>query len=72
MVKFTENKYTIIALSDNSPLNAMILVDHLFEFSLPFHDQHRCLDPPASALILDASASTVPPPKPYNFEEVTL
>ena len=35
-VKFTENKYTFLALSDDRPLNDVVPTDQLPNFSLPF------------------------------------
>ena len=71
-VKFTDNKYTMIAPSDNRPLNNVVPADQLPDFSLPFWGQHRRQNLPVFAYDLDASASTVPPPEPPASDEVTL
>ena len=47
-VKFTDNKFTFLAPSDDRPLNAVVPADQLPNFSLLFRGQCRRWDPPAS------------------------
>ena len=39
-VKFTDNKFTFLAPSDDRPLNAIVLVNQLPDFSLTDFEQH--------------------------------
>ena len=71
-VKFTENKYTFLAPSDDRPLNIVVLVDNLPDFSLLFRGQHRRRDPPMSASAPDASVSALSPSEPPTSDEITL
>ena len=71
-MKYTETKYTMLAPSDGRPLNSVVHVDQLPDFSLCFRGQRRREDPQACALNHDAFASAVPPAEPHDFDEVTL
>lgn len=71
-MKFKENKYTFLAPSDDRPLNAVVLVNQLSNFSRTFKGQHRDPVPPVSVPAPDASASIVPPSEPHDSEVVTL
>lgn len=71
-VKYTEAKYTMLASSDDRPLNSMVPTDQLPDFSLPFRGQRRRENPPTCEPDHDASASTVPPANPHDSGEVTL
>ena len=71
-VKYTEAKYTMLAPSDDRPLNSLVPTDQLPDFSLPFRGQRRREDPPTCEPDHDASASAVPAPEPYDTENVTL
>ena len=71
-VKFTDNKYTLIAPSDDHPLNDVVSADQLLDFLLPFQGQCRHQVALISAYDLDASASTIPPLEPHTFKEVTF
>ncbi|KDO38697.1 hypothetical protein CISIN_1g042182mg [Citrus sinensis] len=71
-VKYTEAKYTMLAPSDDRPLNSVVPADQLPDFSLPFWGQHRREDPPTCEPDHDASASAVPPADPHDSGEVTL
>lgn len=71
-VKFTKNKYTMIALSDDHPLNYVVLANQLFYFSFPFQGQCRRQDPLVFAHDPNASASVAPPLKPHDSVDVTL
>ena len=72
MVKFIENKFTFLALSDDRPLNVVVPTDQLPVFSLSFRDQRRRRDPLVIASAPGASASASSPPQPPTSEEVTL
>ena len=72
MVKFIENKFTFLALSDDRPLNVVVPTDQLPVFSLSFRGQRRRRDPPVIASTSGASASASSPPQPPTSEEVTL
>ena len=71
-VKFTKNKYTFLALSDDRPLNVVVLVDQLPDFSLLFQGQNRRRDPPMSTSAPGASVSTSSPSEPHASKEITL
>ncbi|KAH9704714.1 hypothetical protein KPL70_011578 [Citrus sinensis] len=71
-VKYTENKFTFFALSDDRPLNTVVPADQLLIFSLSFRAQRRHRDPPVIASAPGASASASSPPQPPTSEEVTL
>ncbi|KAH9753250.1 Integrase catalytic domain-containing protein [Citrus sinensis] len=71
-VKFTENKFTFLAPSDDQPLNAVVPADQLPVFSLSFRGQRRRRDPHVIASAPGASASASSPPQPPTSEEVTL
>ena len=71
-VKYTENKFTFLTLSDDRPLNVVVPTDQLPIFSLSFRGQRRRRDSPKIASAPGASASASPPPQPPISEEVTL
>ena len=71
-VKFTENKFTFLAPSDDRPLNAVVPADQLPVFSLLFRGQHRRRDSPVITSAPDASASASSPLQPPTSKEVTL
>ncbi|GAY62899.1 hypothetical protein CUMW_221420 [Citrus unshiu] len=71
-VKYTEAKYTMLAPSDDRPLNSVVPADQLLDFSLPFWGQRRREDPPTCEPDHDASASSVPPADPHDSCEVIL
>ncbi|KAH9801429.1 hypothetical protein KPL71_001026 [Citrus sinensis] len=71
-VKYTENKFTFLAPSDDRPLNAVVVADQLPIFSLSFRGQRRRRDPPVIASAPDVSASVSSPPQPPISEDVTL
>ncbi len=62
----------MLAPSDDRPLNVMVYVDQLPDFSLPFRGQCRHENPPLCVANHDTSASAVPAPEPYDTENVTL
>ena len=69
-VKYTEAKYTMLAPSDNRPLNSVVPADQLPDFSLPFRGQRRREDPPTCEPDHDASASAIPLAKPMTPEKL--
>ncbi|KAH9658634.1 hypothetical protein KPL70_023569 [Citrus sinensis] len=71
-VKYTENKFTFLALSDDRPLNAVVPANQLPIFSLSFRGQRRHRDPPVIASAPDVSTSVSSPPQPPISEDVTL
>ncbi|KAH9697387.1 hypothetical protein KPL71_023585 [Citrus sinensis] len=71
-VKYSENKFTFLAPSDDRPLNAVVLADQLPIFSLSFRGQRRRRDPPVIASAPDVSASVSSPPRPPTSGDVTL
>ncbi|KAH9768926.1 hypothetical protein KPL71_011792 [Citrus sinensis] len=71
-VKYTENKFTFLAPSDDRPLNTVVPADQLPVFSLSFRGQRRRRDSPMIASAPGASASASSPPQPPTSEEVTL
>ncbi|KAH9697684.1 hypothetical protein KPL71_023711 [Citrus sinensis] len=71
-VKYTENKFTFLAPSDDRPLNSVVPADQLPIFSLSFRGQRRRRDPPMIASALGVSASASSPPQPPTSVEVTL
>ncbi|KAH9704455.1 Integrase catalytic domain-containing protein [Citrus sinensis] len=71
-VKYTENKFTFLAPSDDRPLNTVVPADQLPVFSLSFRGQRRRQDPPMIASAPGASASASSPPQHPTSEEVTL
>ncbi|KAH9743236.1 hypothetical protein KPL70_003240 [Citrus sinensis] len=71
-VKYTENKFTFLAPSDDRPLNVVVPADQLPIFSLSFRGQRRRQDPPVIASAPDVSASVLSPPQPPISEYVTL
>jgi len=71
-VKYTENKFTFLAPSDDRPLNVVVPADQLPIFSLSFQGQRRRRDPPVIVSAPGASASASSPLHPPTSEEVTL
>ncbi|KAH9768815.1 Integrase catalytic domain-containing protein [Citrus sinensis] len=71
-VKYSENKFTFIAPSDDRPLNAVVPADQLPIFSLSFRGQRRRRDPPVIASAPDVSASVSSPPRHPTSGDVTL
>ncbi|KAH9680506.1 Integrase catalytic domain-containing protein [Citrus sinensis] len=71
-VKYSENKFTFLAPSDDRPLNAVVPADQLPIFSLSFWGQRRRRDPPVIASAPDVSASVSSPPRPPTSGDVTL
>ncbi|KAH9657663.1 CCHC-type domain-containing protein [Citrus sinensis] len=71
-VKYTENKFTFLAQSDDRPLNAVVPADQLPIFSLSFRGQRRRRDPPVIASAPGASASASSPLHPPTFKERSL
>ena len=67
-MKYTEAKYTMLALSDDRPLNSVVPTDQLSAFSLPFQGRRRREDLPDH----DASVSIVSLVEPHDSSEVTL
>ena len=51
-VKFTDNKFTFLAPSDDRPLNVVVSADQLLVFSLSFWGQRRRCDPQCLPLLL--------------------
>ncbi|KAH9799739.1 hypothetical protein KPL71_000448 [Citrus sinensis] len=71
-VKYSENKFTFLAPSDDRPLNAVVLADQLPIFSLSFRGQRRRRDPPMIASDPVVSASVSSPPRPPISGDVTI
>ncbi|KAH9672866.1 hypothetical protein KPL70_017899 [Citrus sinensis] len=71
-VKYSDNKFTFLAPSDDRPLNAVIPADQLPVFSLSFRGQRRRRVSSTVALAPSASASVSSPPRPPIFRDVTL
>ena len=68
-VKVADNKFTFIAPSYDRPLNTVVPVHQLPDFSLSFRGQRRGRVPSVSPL---APAPALPHPEPPTSEEVTL
>ena len=71
-VKYSDNKFTFLAPSDDRPLNVVVLADQLPVFSLSFRGQRRRRVSSTDASAPSASASASSPPHPPTAEEVTL
>ncbi|KAH9688106.1 Integrase catalytic domain-containing protein [Citrus sinensis] len=71
-VKYSDNKFTFLAPSDDRPLNAVIPADQLPVFSLSFRGQRRRRVSSTVASAPSAYASVSSPPRPPTSEEVTL
>ena len=71
-VKFTDNKFTFLAPSDDRSLSVVVPADQLPVFLLSFRGQRRRRDPSVSNSAPATSAPVVPPPEPHISEEVTL
>ena len=71
-VKYSENKFTFLAPSDDRPLNVVVPADQLPIFSLSFWGQRRRRDPPVIASDPVVSASVSSPPRPPTSGDVTL
>ncbi|KAH9763753.1 hypothetical protein KPL70_001275 [Citrus sinensis] len=71
-VKYSDNKFTFLALSDDRPLNAVIFADQLPVFSLSFRGQRRRRVSSTVASAPSASASASSPPRPPTSGDVTL
>ncbi|KAH9716551.1 hypothetical protein KPL71_021497 [Citrus sinensis] len=71
-VKYSDNKFTFLAPSDDQPLNVVIPADQLPVFSLSFRGQRRRRVSSTVASAPSASASASSPPHPPTSEEVTL
>ncbi|KAH9671187.1 Integrase catalytic domain-containing protein [Citrus sinensis] len=71
-VKYSDNKFTFLAPSDDWSLNAVIPADQLPVFSLSFRGQRRRRVSSTVALAPSASTSASSPPHPPTSEEVTL
>lgn len=72
LMKFQQNKPTLLAPSDDRLLNAVVPTGQLSDFSLSLGSQHRCQAPPTAASDTGASASAAPPTEPHEPVEVTL
>ncbi|KAH9685489.1 Integrase catalytic domain-containing protein [Citrus sinensis] len=72
LVKYSENKFTFLAPSDDRPLNVVVPADQLPIFSLSFRGQRRRRDLPVIASAPDVSASVSSPPRPPTSGDVTL
>ena len=62
----------VLALSDDRPLNDVVPVDQLLDFSLPFRGQRRRRDPSVSTSTPDAFASELPPLEPPASDKIAL
>ncbi|KAH9762390.1 hypothetical protein KPL70_000794 [Citrus sinensis] len=71
-VKYSDNKFTFLAPSDDQPLNAVIPADQLPVFSLSFRGQCRRRVSSTVASAPSASASASSPPRPPASGDVTL
>ena len=71
-VKYSDNKLTFLAPSDDRPLNAVIPADQLPVFSLVFRGHRRRRDTLTAASAPSASASASSLPHPPTSDEVTL
>ncbi|KAH9717278.1 hypothetical protein KPL71_021758 [Citrus sinensis] len=71
-VKYSDNKFTFLAPSDDRPLNAVIPADQLPVFSLLFRGQRRRRVSSTVASAPSASASVSSPPRPPTSGDVTL
>ncbi|KAH9783348.1 Integrase catalytic domain-containing protein [Citrus sinensis] len=71
-VKYSDNKFTFLAPSDDRPLNAVIPADQLPVFSLSFQGQRRRRVSSTVASAPNASASASSPPRPPTSGDVTL
>ncbi|KAH9697097.1 hypothetical protein KPL71_023471 [Citrus sinensis] len=71
-VKYSDNKFTFLAPSDDRPLNAVIPADQLPVFSLSFRGQRRRRVSSIVASVPSASASASSPPRPPTSGDVTL
>ncbi|KAH9668296.1 hypothetical protein KPL70_021361 [Citrus sinensis] len=71
-VKYSDNKFTFLAPSDDRPLNAVIPADQLPVFSLSFRGQRRRRVSSTVASAPSASASASSPPRPPTSGDVTL
>ncbi|KAH9783541.1 hypothetical protein KPL71_009348 [Citrus sinensis] len=71
-VKYSDNKFTFLAPSDDRPLNAVIPADQLPVFSLSFRGQRRRRVSSMVASAPSASASVSSPPRPPISGDVTL
>ncbi|KAH9763010.1 hypothetical protein KPL70_001029 [Citrus sinensis] len=71
-VKYSDNKFTFLAPSDDRPLNAVIPTDQLPVFSLSFRGQRRRRVSSTVASAPSASASVSSPPRPPISGDVTL
>ncbi|KAH9697997.1 hypothetical protein KPL71_023833 [Citrus sinensis] len=71
-VKYSDNKFTFLAPSDDRPLNAVIPADQLPVFSLSFRGQRRRRVSSTVASVPSASASASSPPRPPTSGDVTL
>ncbi|KAH9801446.1 hypothetical protein KPL71_001040 [Citrus sinensis] len=71
-VKYSDNKFTFLAPSDDRPLNAVIPTDQLPVISLSFRGQRRRRVSSTVASAPSASASVSSPPQPPISGDVTL
>ncbi|KAH9743819.1 hypothetical protein KPL70_003436 [Citrus sinensis] len=71
-VKYSDNKFTFLAPSDDRPLNAVISADQLPVFSLSFRGQRRRRVSSTVASAPSAFASASSPPRPPTSGDVTL
>ncbi|KAH9680653.1 Integrase catalytic domain-containing protein [Citrus sinensis] len=71
-VKYSDNKFTFLAPSDDRSLNAVIPADQLPVFSLSFRGQRRRRVSSTVASAPSASASVSSPPRPPISGDVTL
>ncbi|KAH9763962.1 Integrase catalytic domain-containing protein [Citrus sinensis] len=71
-VKYSDNKFTFLAPSDDRPLNVVIPADQLLIFSLSFRGQRRRRVSSMVASAPSASASASSPPRPPTSGDVTL
>ncbi|KAH9779804.1 Integrase catalytic domain-containing protein [Citrus sinensis] len=71
-VKYSDNKFTFLAPSDDRPLNAVFPADQLPVFSLSFRGQRRRRVSSTVASAPSASASASSPPRPPTSGDVTL
>ncbi|KAH9770963.1 hypothetical protein KPL71_012543 [Citrus sinensis] len=70
--KYSDNKFTFLAPSDDRPLNAVIPANQLPIFSLSFQGQRRRRVSSTVASAPSASASASSPPRPPTSRDVTL
>ncbi|KAH9670880.1 hypothetical protein KPL70_017145 [Citrus sinensis] len=71
-VKYSDNKFTFLAPSDDRPLNVVIPADQLPVFSLSFRGQRRRRVSSTIALAPSAYVSVSSPPRPLTSGDVTL